>query len=84
MDLIEDAGKVQVVDAEIEVETDEVTWVEGVGACEHLAIDYLAGEEDFEVVLDGLEEVASVDVGELVVPDLDVVLLYGRAVEVAP
>lgn len=36
------------------------------------------------MVLDGLEEVTGVDVGELVVPDLDVVLLYRRAVQVPP
>lgn len=84
MDLVEDIGEVQVVDAEVELEADEVARVEGVGAAEDPAVYHLGGEEDFEVVLEGLEEVAGVEVGELVVPDLDVVLLDGRAVEVAP
>lgn len=43
MDLVEDIGEVQVVDAEIEVKPDEVSGVEGVGSAEYPAVDHLAG-----------------------------------------
>lgn len=84
MDLIEDISKIQVIDVEIEVKPDEVSWIECAGTAEDLAIYHLARQEDLEVVLDGLQEVTSVDIGELVVPNLDVVLLNGRAIQVPP
>jgi len=77
-------AEIKIIDGDIVLELNEVAVVERVHRFEVVSLVYLVTQHDFEVILDGLEEIVYVDILESLLPDWALEVLFAEDVHLEP
>jgi hypothetical protein len=77
-------SEVQIIDGCIKVEAHKVSRSKAAHALEKFPFCNILSERNLEVGLNSLKQISSVDISELIIPNLGVILIDGRCVDISP